>query len=175
MTNTENRNVYYLHELSDYKVASDYPDVRDWKIEDSLGRIIGEVENLVVNKNTKRVVYLDVELNDDFIKDQSRFTKVVSSHSESHSFINKEGDRHVIIPIGLVDVDEDNKCVRTSQIETRLIANARRKEKDVIIDTQYELDSVNHYRKDGSLSTDLRVDENFYKRPEFQTSVFRAP
>lgn len=174
MSNTENKNIFYLHELSDYKVAEDYPDIREWKVEDSMGRVIGEVENLIVNKSAERVVYVDVELNDDFMKNESQFTKVTSSHTESHTFVNKEGENHVIIPVGLVDVDEDKKCVRTSQIETRLIAKARRKGKNAHIDSQYELDSINHYRKDREHKTDLHVNEDFYKRPEFQSSVFRA-
>lgn len=175
MTNEENRNIYYLNELSDYKVDSDYPDIRDWKVEDSMGRVIGEVENLIVNKHAKRVVYVDIELNDDFLEGASQYNKVTSNHAESHAFINEDGDRHVIIPVGLVDVDENKKCVRTSQIETRLIARARRKGKNAVIDSQYERDSYNHYTKNEKFSDNINTDSKFYERPEFNSSVFRAP
>ncbi len=57
-----NKHLFYLNELSDYKVASDDPDVRGWKVKDSDNRVIGKVDNLLVNKNTERVVYLDVVL-----------------------------------------------------------------------------------------------------------------
>jgi len=65
---TKNKNLYYLHELSDYKVASDYADVRDWEVVDADKRTIGKVDALLVNKEAERVVYLDVEVNASLIE-----------------------------------------------------------------------------------------------------------
>ncbi|MDQ6890962.1 MAG: PRC-barrel domain-containing protein [Bacteroidota bacterium] len=65
----KNKNLYYLHELSGYKVADDYPDVRDWKVEDANGRLVGKVDGLLVNKTAERVVYLDVEVDKSIIEE----------------------------------------------------------------------------------------------------------
>jgi sporulation protein YlmC with PRC-barrel domain len=65
----KHRNLFRLHELSDYKVASHYPDVRGWKVIDADNRKIGEVDELLVNKATERVVYLDVEVDKKLIEE----------------------------------------------------------------------------------------------------------
>nr|WP_294894958.1 hypothetical protein [uncultured Pedobacter sp.] len=64
----ENKDLYYLHDLSDYKIASDYPDFRGWKLQDTAHREIGTVDGLLVSKSAERVVYLDIEVNEDLIK-----------------------------------------------------------------------------------------------------------
>ena len=58
MTDT-NKNLFNLDELSGYKVADDYSDVRGWDVKDANDRIIGKVEHLLVNKIAERVVYLE--------------------------------------------------------------------------------------------------------------------
>jgi ribosomal 30S subunit maturation factor RimM len=64
-----NKNLYYLHELSEYKVADDYADVRDWEVIDADKRTIGKVDGLLVSKEADRVVYLDVEVDTSLIED----------------------------------------------------------------------------------------------------------
>lgn len=63
----EEKHLYNLDELSDYKVASDDPDVRSWEVRDADNRVIGKVDNLLVNKTARRVVYLDVEVDNTII------------------------------------------------------------------------------------------------------------
>jgi sporulation protein YlmC with PRC-barrel domain len=109
-----NRNLYYLHELSDYKVADHYSDVRGWEVEDIDSRTIGKVENLLVDKNDKRVVYLDVEVDGSVIEDGYKTYNVPANHGV-HGFVNKDGDNHIIIPIEMATLDEENKrCEQTS-------------------------------------------------------------
>ena len=50
----DKKHLFYLNELSDYKVKSDNPDVRGWEIHDRDGRTIGKVDNLLVNKQTEK-------------------------------------------------------------------------------------------------------------------------
>jgi len=45
MTDT-NKNLFNLDELSDYKVANDYSDVRGWQVKDANNRTIGKVDHL---------------------------------------------------------------------------------------------------------------------------------
>jgi hypothetical protein len=84
----KNKNLYYLHELSDYKVADDYADVRDWEVIDADKRTIGKVDGLLVNKDAERVVYLDVEVDTSLIEagHQSYASPAVPSEKQSHQF-----------------------------------------------------------------------------------------
>ncbi|MDQ6845481.1 MAG: PRC-barrel domain-containing protein [Bacteroidota bacterium] len=104
----KNKNLYYLHELSGYKVADDYPDVRDWEVQDANGRLVGKVDGLLVNKTAERVVYLDVEV-DKSIIEEGHETYASPASDGVHEFLNKDGESHLIIPIGMVDLDEDKK------------------------------------------------------------------
>jgi len=116
MTDT-NKNLFNLDELSDYKVAEDYSDVRGWNVKDANNRTIGKVDHLLVNKTAERVVYLDVEVDTTLIEEgyntyQDRVSDGV------HEFLNKEGENHLIIPIGMAVIDEENKLVNTNQIDS---------------------------------------------------------
>ena len=64
-----NKNLYYLDELPDYKVAYDNLDVRGWEVVDANSFTIGKVDHLLINIKTKRVVYIDVEVTDSVIED----------------------------------------------------------------------------------------------------------
>ena len=109
------KNLYYLHELSDYKVDSDYPDVRGWKVKDADNKTVGKVDNLLVNKSTERVVYLDVEVDESLLGEDTK-TLAASAGEGVHGFINKEGEDHLIIPIGLAGLNEDEKLVLCNNI-----------------------------------------------------------
>ena len=105
---TENKDkvLYYLEELSDYKVADSDKDVRGWDVNDADGKTIGEVDNLLVNKNTERVVYLDVKVDESIISaDYKPYTSKVKDGV--HDFLNEDGENHVIIPIGMATLDLD--------------------------------------------------------------------
>jgi hypothetical protein len=67
MTDT-NKNLFNLDELSGYKVAKNYNDVRVWDGKDANNRIIGKVDHLLVNKSAERVVYLDIEVDTTLIE-----------------------------------------------------------------------------------------------------------
>jgi hypothetical protein len=67
MTDT-NKNLFNLDELSGYKVAKNYNDVRVWDVKDANNRIIGKVDHLLVNKSAERVVYLDIEVDTTLIE-----------------------------------------------------------------------------------------------------------
>ncbi len=164
MTDT-NKNLYNLDELSDYKVAENYSDVRGWYVKDANDRIIGKVDHLLVNKIAERVVYLDVEVDDALIEEgYNTYQKSVSEGV--HAFLNKDGDNHVIIPIGMVTIDENKKLVTTNKIDSSTFAKAKRFRKGDDIDFEYELNLVRHYRGDNTIQSSNTVD-GFYEREEF--------
>lgn len=186
MTDDKNRrkHLFYLDELSDYKVDSDDPDVRGWKVQDVDGRVVGKVDNLLVNKDKKRVVYLDVEVDKSIIEANHK-PYGQSASGNVHEFINEDGENHLIIPIGLARLNTDEKYVYTDKINHRTFAETKRRRRDADIDRDYEVVVLESYNRDVESDIDenrrkerereererrAKMEENdsgFYDRPEF--------
>jgi hypothetical protein len=163
-----NKNLFNLDELSGYKVSENYNDVRDWDVKDANNRIIGKVDHLLVNKTAERVVYLDVEVDETLIEDgHNAYQNQVSEGA--HEFLNKEGENHLIIPIGMAIIDEKNKLVNTKQIDSSTFAKAKRFKKGDVIDFEYELNLLRHYSGDNTIHSSSIVD-GFYDREEFNNT-----
>jgi len=165
------KNLYYLEELPDYQVASDYYDVRGWDVIDAENRTVGKVTNLLVNLQAERVVYLDVEVNTSLIEVGYKTYQVPASEGV-HGFINKDGDEHLIVPIGMVSLDIEHKKVLTNQIDYNTFTKAKRFKSGATIDRDYELVLFRHYIFDDGIDITI-IDENFYKRKEFDNSLQR--
>ncbi|HET8830050.1 MAG TPA: photosystem reaction center subunit H [Pelobium sp.] len=159
----ENKDLYYLHDLSDYKVAEDYPDVKGWILQDASHREIGKVDGLLVSKAAERVVYLDIEVNADLIKEGHE--AYGESSDGVHEFLNKDGEDHLIVPIGLVDIDEDAKIVFSNSVDYRTFSATNRFSKENNITRDYELGVYKTYfpEEDKSMADDL-YDRNGFKR-----------
>ncbi|MEZ7506292.1 PRC-barrel domain-containing protein [Flavobacterium sp. Arc2] len=167
MTDT-NKNLFNLDELSGYKVSENYNDVRGWDVKDANNRIIGKVDHLLVNKTAERVVYLDVEVDTTLIEDGHK-TYQNRVNTGVHEFLNKEGENHLIIPIGMVIIDEKNKLVNTNQIDSSTFVKAKRFKKGDVIDFEYELNLLRHYSGDNTIHSSNSVD-GFYDREEFNNT-----
>lgn len=141
---TQNKHLYDIDELSDYKISDGYPDVRGWDVKDIDHRVIGKVDNLLVNKEAERVVYLDVEV-DQSIIDAKYDPYGRPAHAEIREFVNKDGQNHIIIPIGLVDLNEDSNFVYTDTIDHRTFAETKRYRKGDPIDRSYETQVLGSY------------------------------
>jgi sporulation protein YlmC with PRC-barrel domain len=91
----ENHKTTYLEELSDtdFEISDHQPDINGWEIIDSLGNEIGEVKDLIIDTNALKVRYIVADL--DFSSDEQL----------------KVGAKVVLIPIGVVDLDDDNEEV----------------------------------------------------------------
>ena len=170
MTDTT-KNLFNLDELSGYKVAENYSDVRGWYVKDANNRTIGKVDHLLVNKIAERVVYLDVEVDTTLIEEgYNTYQDRVSAGV--HEFLNKEGENHLIIPIGMANIDDKNKQVITNQIDRSTFSKAKRFRKGDDIDFGYELNLVRHYKGDNTIHRSNTIDE-FYNREEFKNSFHR--
>ncbi len=163
----KNKNLYYLDELSDYKVASDYDDVRGWDVIDAENRSVGKVSNLLVNKEEERVVYLDIEVNQSLIESGYKTYQVPASDGV-HGFTNKDGDDHLIVPIGMVNLNKEQNKVQTNQIDYETFAKAKRFKSGAAINRDYELILFRHFIQDETIQ-----DTEFYNRKEFDHSVQR--
>lgn len=170
MTDT-NKNLFKLDELSGYKVAKNYSDVRGWDVKDANNRTIGKVDHLLVNKTAERVVYLDVEVDTSLIEEEHNTYQDRASDGV-HEFLNKEGENHLIIPIGMADIDEANKIVSTNQIDSSTFARTKRFQKGDVIDFGYELNTIRHYRGDNTIHSSNAAD-GFYDREEFNNSFHK--
>lgn len=159
------RSLYYLDELSDYKVDSDYSDVRGWKVYDKDSRLIGKVNDLVVNRNTEQVVYLDVELDEELIA-EGRRVRELSNTADVQTYVNDEGEDHIIIPIGMILIDDENKKVFTNEIGYGKYLQTKWIRRGSIIDRDYEFTTFQNYFPDGTIDRDSR-DDRFYDRKEF--------
>lgn len=145
--NKREKNLYYLNELSDYKIADGDPDVRGWQVKDADNRVIGKVDNLLVNKVTERVVYLDVEV-DTSIIEANHDPYGQPADSDVHEFINKEGENHIIIPVGLISVNYDPDYVFTDRINHKTFAETKRFEKGSAVNREYEVVVLESYGRD---------------------------
>lgn len=167
-----NKNLYYLDELSDYKVASDDCDVRGWKVKDADNRTIGKVDDLLVNKMAERVVYLDVEVDKSLLEDGHDVDDIPATDG-AYRFMSKDGDNHLIIPIGMVRLDEENENVVANGIDYSTFAKIKRFSKGTVIEPDYELSVYRHYVSDNTIDDSTIVDDRFYNRKEFENALRR--
>ncbi|MUP46286.1 photosystem reaction center subunit H [Gramella sp. BOM4] len=166
----DKKHLYYLNELSDYKVKSDDPDVRGWQIQDREGRSIGKVDNLLVNKESEKVVYLDVELDKSIL--EAKHTPYSNPAREgAHEVMNKDGENHLIVPIGLVSLDSDKKIVHSDTIDHRTFSETKRMEKGSSVDRKYEIMVLDSYNREQSPS--YAEGERLYEREEYNPSSSR--
>ena len=161
----KDKNLYRLDELSDYKISSNYSDVRGWKIVDSGNRTIGTIDNLWVNKDMKRVVYLDVKVDKVLIEDNRH--EVHDAIENGREFVYKEGDSHIIIPIGSVSINKDTKTVMANSIGYDTFRNTSRYNTQHNFDRNYERRVMKSYYPDDSNAGYDSDDDTFYNRREF--------
>jgi sporulation protein YlmC with PRC-barrel domain len=84
-----------LQELdrSDFEIVKGEPDIRGWDVKNSQGQKIGEVEELIVDAQQKKVRYMVVDLDDNELKLDHRKVLVPIGLAELH-----EKDDDVILP-----------------------------------------------------------------------------
>jgi hypothetical protein len=175
MKKIEEKHLYYLDELSDYKVDSHYSNVEGWKVKDREDRVIGEVSNLLVNKNLEKVVYLDVEVDESIIH-ANHDPYSAQGNSDLREFVNKKGENHIIIPIGMVTIDEKQKYVYANSIGYHTFAGTKRMTSGANINRDYEmmiLDSYNRDRRTNNNDEDFERNQD-YKQQYKKESPYRS-
>lgn len=173
----KDKRLHFLHDLDDYKVASGQPDVRGWELLDANRERVGTVENLLVDVKAEKVRYLDVDLDDRLISEDYD-PQDNSDIRGVHGFTNKEGDKHLIVPIGLARLDDENNCVVVDEVHKETFQKVPRYGKGTAISADYEY-AVSEAlvspreatgRNDRPIGT--AVPGEFYKRDEFDESRF---
>ncbi len=168
MNTNKEKHIYYLEELSDYKVANGDKDVRGWEVKDLDGRTVGKVENLLVNKDTERVVYLDVDV-DDSIIDENHDPYRHSNRAKDgvHEFLNEDGENHLILPIGMAHLDLNDNIVSSKEINYNTFAETKRIKKGTPISRDYEIIILDTYNRDRK-TDDYPEGKSFYNDDAFR-------
>ncbi|MDR5590018.1 hypothetical protein [Christiangramia sp. SM2212] len=172
---TREKHLYYLSELKDYKVNSKDPDIRGWHVKDLDNRTIGKVDNLLVNKELGKVVYVDVEV-DQSIIDTNHDPFSSHQNSEVKEFINKEGENHIIIPIGLVNLDLNDKYAYSESINYQTFAETKRYRSGTTISRDYEnhvLGSYDRRKEHFNREDELRRTRTAYSDAELEEREIR--
>lgn len=172
MKKEKRKHLFYLNELDDYKVKDEDPDVRGWKVKDKDKRVIGTVNNLLVNKDKKKVVYLDIEVDESII--EANHDPYGKPSSEGvHEFINKDGEDHLIVPVGMVTLQEDEETVLANQVDYSTFAKTKRIKPGENIDRDYEVLILESYNRSTENEVRDSKDEEFYDRSEFDRAKYR--
>lgn len=172
------RQLYRLENLDDWKVHHDDIDIRDYDVKTADGKSIGEVENLLVDLQDKKVRYVEVELEDD--------TPRVNSDSVV-TYKERDGDRIVIVPVGLVEIDRDKKCVNIAGLNKIDFQEYPRYKHNMSVTPFYEKSVYNHLigapglkrvTSDNKPENDVVVpnvdfDRSKYDSPYFRDSKYR--
>lgn len=90
MDNMKHRRLQEL-DRSDFKIVDGEPDIRGWDVKNSSGTKVGEVEELIVDAEKKKVRYMVVDFD--------------------HNDLDLDNDLKVLIPIGLAQLDKDDDDV----------------------------------------------------------------
>ncbi|HKJ48177.1 MAG TPA: hypothetical protein VJ973_03765 [Christiangramia sp.] len=174
---TREKHLYYLSELKDYKVNSKDYDIRGWIVKDIDNTTLGKVDNLLVNKELGKVVYVDVEVEESIInKNHDPYSH--SGTTDYSEFINKEGENHIIIPIGLIDLNNDKKYVVTQTINYETFAETKRYKSGSTITRDYEhhvLDSYDRKRErnENTATEDLKRTDSAYDHDDTDERIRR--
>ena len=133
-----------LDELDDVDVASHEPDPRGWDVIGAEGERVGKVDHVIGDTGAMKARYLAVELDRDFAGD----------------------DRHVLVPVGHVDLDTSRNRVRSAALHTERARDlpAYRGE---TIDRDYEDNLMRRYNE-------AYFGERRYEHPRYRSDVLRA-
>jgi uncharacterized protein (TIGR02271 family) len=152
MATQRTEGIYPLDELKGHTVAKGDPDPRGWDVYSSDNTKIGEVKDLLVDVSVMQARYLDVELDKD---------------------VAGEKDRHVLLPVGTAQLDDDNDRViaDTTIVSVRSLPAYRR---GGAVNREYEDSLLGSFgtTRGTSAATAATAGANYYDRPEFDTSRF---
>ena len=144
------RHLFRLGELDDYKVASDDPDVRGWTVVDRDREVLGTIRELIVDPDQEKVRYLDV--------------------APSRQLRN-EGEDRMLFPIGLARIDGDADKVIVDSVDKDALRGmpAYRGEQ---ITRDYETTVMDRFNGLGGLHTGMGAAGGFYDNDLYNEDRF---
>ncbi len=142
-----------LSQLSDIEVAKDDPDVRGWEVVASDGRRVGQVGELIVDRDAMKVRYLEVGIGDDLLESGG------------------EAGREVLIPIGYARLDRHDNRVFVDTMAAEELASLPRYEAGSIT-REYEM--TLRRRFDSAFSGE-HGENDFYSHDLYDENRFYEP
>lgn len=140
-------NLVRLKELKKFKVAEGDADVRGWKVTSADGIRVGKVDELIVDRESLKVRYLDIHLNKDIF--------------------DRDVDRHLLLPVGTARIDRDTDRVMLDQTSISELLRVPPYAPGPIT-REYERSVRNALVQEGSPAHD----EGFYEHDHFDASRF---
>jgi sporulation protein YlmC with PRC-barrel domain len=147
MDNMKHRRLQEL-DRSEFEIVDDQPDIRGWDVKNSRGQKIGEVEDLVIDAQQKKVRYMVVDLDDNELD---------------------LDDRKVLIPIGLAELHKDDDDVLLQGVQSEQLRNLPAYDKDRL-DAEAERKICNTLGRGDSRSQQVQGKEpepEFYRHDYF--------
>jgi photosynthetic reaction center H subunit len=159
----DNKHLFRLGELNDYKVASGNPDVRGWDVVDRDNQILGTINELIVDVDREKVRYLDV--------------------APSGDTFRGDGEHRLLIPIGAARINDDSNRVMLSELNRERL-NSFPPHRGEAITRDYEYEVVDRFnaredaereRRDTRNTTSDFYDNNLYNEESFYNKSNRNP
>lgn len=150
MEREKNAALIRLKEMEGYAVSDKDPDVRGWKVISKNGKEVGTIDELIVDQDAMKVRYLDIDLNDDFLESGR--------------------DRHLLLPIGVAEIDEKDDLVFIPGIDRAMVSKIPAFDGNHLT-RDYETTLINVLSEDNVTSTGGE-NENFYDREQFNDNNF---
>jgi len=158
--------LYRLEELEDYEIADEDPDVRGWEVIARNGKKIGKVDELIVDPVAMKVRYLDVDLDDDFVRQRADYTAEDGS------------EYHLLFPIGAAVLDRTDDNILLQDLEPQVLLTYPMYNNGDDISRDYEnsvlrtLDpTATDYADDTYYQHEVYNESRFYGSKEPDTSV----
>lgn len=165
----DHQRLFYLHDLTDYKVHHDDPDVRGWTVKLGNGTSIGKIENLVVDKAAQKVRYVEVTADTSFFSSYDRDDYYLDRDSDR--VYGADHDSHFLVPIGMVRLDRsDNECY-VEGIAGESMGSVPRYRRGTQLRPSYEVSTLGHYQGQG-VDVGRGYDEARYR--DFEDGKYRS-
>lgn len=134
---------------SDFQVVEGEPDIRGWDVKLADGKKIGEVEDLIIDAQLRKVRYMLVDLDD--------------------NDLDIDTDKKVLVPIGLAMLDQKEDDVLLSSVNAQQLMNLPAYDRDHLdARTEHAIcDTLGRQNNSRTVSTSategLEPDAEFYK------------
>jgi sporulation protein YlmC with PRC-barrel domain len=177
-TRSQNRKLQYLRDLDDYKIAKNRPDVRGWEVHDANHQSVGTVSGLVVDTSKEKVRYLDVAVDESILPgDHDPYS--AEHEGGIHEYQDRKGSIHMIVPIGVARIEQENNVVVADGIDQHSLRNfpTYQYRENTPIQSEYEqrvLANIRSQRRPGEESRfgENSTDDDLYNSEHFNEDRF---
>lgn len=145
MDNMKHRRLQEL-DRSDFEIVDGEPDIRGWDVKNAKDQKIGEVEELILDAQQKKVRYMVVDLDDNELK---------LDH------------RKVLVPIGLAELDKDDDDVILPNVQAEQLIALPEYDKDNLTPEVERNICTALGRSTAGSTTSEQHESEFYKHDYF--------